>query len=81
MEESFSLSKAWKPLLQTLKERRKAPLSKESDLHMVATILNQPFLEFHPHCTCETDAGTALFRANPHHPPRCSLSTHYLGLY
>jgi hypothetical protein len=28
-EEGFSLSKAWKLILQTLKKRRKAPLSEE----------------------------------------------------
>jgi hypothetical protein len=28
-EECFSLSKSWKPLLQALKERKKAPFSKE----------------------------------------------------
>jgi hypothetical protein len=28
-DKSFSLSKSWKPVLQTLKERRKATLSKE----------------------------------------------------
>jgi hypothetical protein len=28
-EEGFSLSKSWKPLLQTLKEQMKSPVSKE----------------------------------------------------
>jgi hypothetical protein len=32
-EESFSFSKSWKPLLQTLKEKMKAPSLRESDLN------------------------------------------------
>jgi hypothetical protein len=42
--EGFSLSKAWKPLLQTLKEWRKPlPSVRKVDFLLVLTIPNQPF--------------------------------------
>jgi len=72
-EKGFSLSKTWKPLLQTLKGWKKAPITKEEWF----TLSSDPPAQ----CTCETEPATAFFRASLHHPPHCSLSTQYLGQY
>lgn len=79
-EEDLSLSKAWKPLLRTLKESINSPSSKDSD----TLSLDNPesnLLGTLTHYACETDQETGVFRLNLHNLTHIYLSTKYLALY
>jgi len=80
-EEGFSLSISWKPLLQIMKEQKKAPFSNKEWLTLISTVPELSLLRDPPHYSCETNPATAISGSTntPFHTPWYPI--HYLLLH